>query len=381
MKQFVLVGVLLVLGLPLAAQAAQVAPPGYDSKEGERYETVLGAYAEGRFQHGEGGLRGRFAVIRRIGYRLDNRSYYSSIGMGRSWTNVQIHLSHCDATKLSRTWTKNSTDTPVKMFDAKYSWPTQTGRPKSTPSPFDTALSFPLIGNFIYKGVQDLLVDYRFRGGVLANKGNWGRVGARIYFRSYFLDASNVLFNPPKMVQATFTLHGSNNCTDSSHANPPLMVPDLKAYAKATGSATTSDKFSFQMSSYFTAPGKPVIQALGILGSTTGTNIGACNRLHITPLLFYPATASGLTSAAHTNFGYVPYSAKAVGVTIWVQAGYADSQTGVFSLSKAASVVVPQQPPSPSPRYMVYYYDTVRTTGFGPYNSWSVNPIVSYSLK
>ena len=65
----------------------------------------------------------------------------------------------------------------------------------------------------------------------------------------------------------------------------------------------------------------------------------------------------------------------------WVQAGYADSQTGVFSLSKAASVVVPQQPPTPSPRKMVYHYDATLATGFGPSHSWSVNPVVSYSLK
>ena len=70
-----------------------------------------------------------------------------------------------------------------------------------------------------------------------------------------------------------------------------------------------------------------------------------------------------------------------MGRTVWTQAGYADSQSGAFSLSKAASVVIPEQPPIARPRWLMFRAGGLNnsTIGFDPV--WLKNPVVNYSTK
>ncbi|MHC4515855.1 MAG: hypothetical protein ACYTGW_16985 [Planctomycetota bacterium] len=378
-----LAGTGLLLAAPLLAQ---VAPPGYDTKEGETACTIFGAYETGRFQHMEGTLRGKTSLIRRIGFRLDNHTPSAFSAMGRTWTDVWVHLCHCDIDKRTASWNQNRLDAPVLMFRAKCSWPTYTKRPPTSPAAFEQALSFPFTSVFVYRGANDLLVEYWFLGGVMANKAAWKQtsplpIPIPSILHRYQLDSANTVTSAPLLRQAGVTLYGSNSCLDSAHANPAMVIPDLRTYSKAAVNAANADSFLFELRSYFTSPNKTAMHALGLQGSSTGINVGACNKLHLTPLVIYLPKASGITSAARTNFGNIPYDARAAGLTLWTQAAWADSSTGRLSLTKAASVVVPVQPPAVSRRFMLYHWTATWPTGTGPSNHSSVNPIIQYSLK
>ena len=160
------------------------------------------------------------------------------------------------------------------------------------------------------------------------------------------------------------------------------MIADFKTYAKSANSAQTSNKFYFDMTSVFTAPNAPVVQVLGILGTNNGINIGTCNNLYFNWFLhIVQGKAGGATSFLETKFGYLPFDSKAVGFTIWAQSAWADSKTNGFRLTQAISFKVPVQPPSMTPRTVLYDYRPANRTALSMSNSQYWNPVVQYSAK
>ena len=375
------IGALFVLGATLSAQV--VSPPQNASVEGARFAYYLGCYSGGsvngaRYQFAEGGLRGLVVVIKNIGFRRDSVNNTGTRTPGRTWTKVTLHLSDGSVAKMTKTWTMNSLNTPKKLFDNKYSWPDFTKAPTKIPAPWNPALSFPLTQAYIYKGKNDLLMDFRFRGGTLSNGVTW-RTNS---FRAYYLDAANVV-TLPDYYPSTTTLHGNQNCRDSSQsAVGGIMTVDLRSYAKTGSNASRQGKFFFEMGSYFTALNKPVIQALSVFGNAAGQNVGTCNSLYLKTLLaLFGGTAGPPTAIKTTTLPLIPYSAKAVGVSIWVQSAWADSKTGGLKLTQAVEAKIVAQPPSQTPRVMLWYYNPTRATGIGPSSFYVYNPVVQYAVK
>jgi len=371
------IGALIVLGTTLPAQA--VAPAAYATKEGERHSYYVGGYQNGRFQFAEGGLRGKIVVIGRIGYRRDvQRNTAPNYCGGRTWSNVKLHFSDCEVSKMTNVWTKNNLTVPKKLFDSKYSWPSYTTATTTTPAPFDQQLSFPLTSTYVSKATKDVLIDFQFSGGTLANNATWGTTS----LRSYYKDAPDVP-NIPPFNQGTVTYYGNRSCKDTASAYGGLMTADFKSYAQSVGDAQKDNKFFFEIGSYFTAPDAPVIQALSLAPNTAGLNLGTCNNLHLQSLLAtFAGKSSGTTSLKLTTFGYFPYDAKAVGFNLYTQTAWDDSKSKVIKLTQAAGVQIPSQPPTVIPRVLLYHHNSpAATTGTGPHNYYYMNAVVQYSAK
>ena len=231
MKLILFAGCLLVASIS-AQPIPPVAPPGYDKKEGELYSWYLGRYANARFQLAEDSLNPlRTVIIGRIGFRLDARNYNSVFNaQGRKWTNVMIQMSTCSIGKMTTKWSTNNLTKPQVVFNAAYSWPLQKGTPATRPAPWDQKLSFPLKGTFIYihNGSNDLLVDYQFRGGTMANNARWGTsTTGNFPSYSYYLDGPQTNSNQPTFLQAKPSYHGNQTCTDPAHTVGGLMLLDI----------------------------------------------------------------------------------------------------------------------------------------------------------
>ncbi len=371
------IGALLVLGATLSAQA--VSPPHLVTAEGARYEYYLGGLQQGHHQFADGGLRGKVVVIGRIGFRRDTTlSFNASRTTGRTWTNVTLHLSDGNVSKMTRTFTLNNLNTPKKLFSNKITWPSFTKAPTTSPAPWNPVLSFPLTANYISQGRNDLLVDFQFLGGTLANGVTWTTTRIQAYYK----DAPNVV-TYPDFYQGTIKTHGNQNCRDSSQtAVGGIMTADVKSYSKSSSVTARADKFFFEMGSYFTATGKPVIQALSVFGNAAGQNVGTCNSLYLKTLLaMFGGTAGPPTALKLTTLPLIPYNSQAVGVSVWCQTAWADSSTGGLKLTQAVAAKIVAQPPSQTPRKMLWYYTPTRASGFGPYPYYYYNPGVQYAVK
>jgi hypothetical protein len=182
----------------------------------------------------------------------------------------------------------------------------------------------------VYGGKNDLLLDFTFEGGTLANAASWG---TSAFF--YYLDSANL--GTKTGMRLRFL--GSANCKDSSQTSAALCR--IGAEVAAAGSGNT---ITFSLGSQWTAPNQPVIKAVGVVGSTVGTDIGACNRLYTTPVFFDFQTALPGFGFSFTFFPPIPWQNSFAGVTLWSQAGYDDSKTKAFRLTQATRGQIPMQP-------------------------------------
>ena len=164
----------LVLSSALAAQAQFTAPPGFETVEGNYYGHGLGSYATGRYQAVEGSLKGKGArIMKRVEYRVDLATNYTPAeGFARSWTSVTLDISDTDITKLTSTFSSNIIGPPTRVFSGQVSWTAVSGRQRTNPWG-QAGLSFPFTQLRTYNAQNDLMLDYRFQGGTLANNASW----------------------------------------------------------------------------------------------------------------------------------------------------------------------------------------------------------------
>jgi len=331
----VLAVAVLVVAVPVLGQSNTVSsPPGYVTKEGEQYAAFFGAYATQRYQIGDGHLRGSKIALTQLSLRHDCWDYDQDHGgLGRSWSQVTLALAESDLSRIQATFTANSLTTPTQVYGGQVRWPTFTGLPKNCPAPLGDGynLRFPFRSSFMWGGQNDLLLDFAFQGGSLANTMSWGT--SAIF---YYLDSAN---------QGTKTgmrlrFLGSSTCKDASQTSAALCRIGAEVAAASNG-----NNVSFSLGSQWTAPSKPVIKALGVVGSTVGTDIGACNRLYLAaPLFFDFQTAQAGSGFSFTFFPPLPWNGAFAGTTLWCQAAWEDSKSRQFRLTRAARGQIPMQP-------------------------------------
>ena len=120
-----------------------------------------------------------------------------------------------------------------------------------------------------------------------------------------------------------------------------------------------------------------------------GTSLGrvfpgiSCNNLYLDlsqPAIFYFKTADK-SSAAYTynSAGLFPYTKAAEGLPLWWQAGWEDSSSGQLRFTRAVQTSIPEVPPLVIQR-VLFQTDPAKknSTGFGPYDYSSHNPLVRY---
>jgi hypothetical protein len=318
--EVVAVAALLALAVPAVAQSSAISSPkGYVTKEGEQYSAFFGAYAVSRYQIGDGHQRGSKLSVTQLSLRHDCWNYdLDHGGLGRSWTRVTLAMSDTDLSKFQTTFTLNAVTTPTTMFSGQIKWPTFVGLPKNCPAPLGDG------------GTNDLLSDFTFEGGTLANGKSWGT--SAIF---YYLDSAN---------QGTKTgmrlrFLGSKSCKDSSQTSAALCRIGAEVQSSGTGNTVT-----FSLGSQWTAPNRAVIKTIGIAGSLKGTDIGACNKLYTTPIFYDFATALPGFAFSFTFFPAVIWNNSFAGIPLWAQAAWQDSSTKAFRLTRATTGRIPMQP-------------------------------------
>ena len=388
MNRLILATASLALCAPLFSQSYITTPKGGLTNEGPQYAYLFGWYSDGHFQQADGTHKGSAKTLLEIAFRLDHRPHTSLTATGRTWSSISLDISETsNFDKMGRTWANNVTSSPTKAFNAKWTWPSQVGTPLLTPDVWGGIkgqLRFPFATPWVYTGKDDMLMEYKFNGGVLANNGTWSsRRGAY-----YYLDSENI-----NTVSKTgiFVRHPTPlpRCNDSAitFRTGAYTYGGATTYGASGSIITLRNTLVFSHYSYFTAPQAPVIQALGFGGSSKGVHVGAnCNLLYVDtskPMVL-------MTFKTLPPYGYsgqmgwaIPWNSSLANTELWLQSGWADSKTNVFSLTAAAQVTMPNGlPPASLPRYKTLYnWSQAATTGFGPYTSGYYFPFCRYKCK
>jgi hypothetical protein len=342
--------IVLALALVAAALPAQIkqitCPPGNVTTEGSGYSSSLGLWANGRSQFVDGTCKGLKMVIRKMDFRLDNRSYITQTALGRTWQKVALSMCEQDFTVApSVTFTKNCTTTPVTVFSGPQSWPTVVGTPKS-PAPWGGGTkqpySFPFSAPWLYSGSRRMVYDFSFQGGSLSNGFSWRSYGLPYYMDcvGYIADhgmrCDNTTRNSPIVPK----------CYDSGIPFPSVANADLVwcNYSNTTTVVAYRGKTLAYSRASGVAASAPLVLTWG-LPQATPLNLGAaCNLLYVKPVQYFFANATryGTYITPFQVFKQVPGS---YGITVACQAAWADSQTGQFSLTGAEITTLPKAVP------------------------------------
>jgi hypothetical protein len=371
MQRLILLCLILVFSLPALAQNTTTSPIGLETAGGDHFSYWMGRYADGRFQVGDGELRNKALTITQIDFRIDNRSYGPTTGTSRTWTRVTVDMSETEVERLSQNWVLNATSTPTRVFDSRMTWATINGRPTFQPW---GQISFPFKTAWFYSGKTDMLRDYWFRGGTLANAAPWSGSTSALYY----LDG---VTNPDSTTgTGSYMPAADSRCNDSA----VTLATGAYAYGVANtynvnySTNTYRDKLRVRWYSYYTAPDKPVFQVVGVgVGNTAGVEIGArCNRLYVDlskPYLLLSKTAQNTAEAYSGPTEIItPWETRLQGLAFHVQAAWADSRSGLFSLTRARSFVVPGYPTQPLKKRMAFRYSPESGNAIGPI-AWSAS--------
>ena len=215
MNRLIIAATGLSMLTPLFAQGAITSPAGGLTIEGQHYAYYLGRYADARYQFADGENKGKASAITEVRYRLDNRAHTTSTAMGRSWSNVTLQMSEmANFETMSNTWSQNISGTQTTVFSAKADWDSQTGTPMIKPDIWGGMkgkLRFPFTKPWVYTGKSDMLLDYAFTGGTLANASTWSGSTSRYYY----LDGESI---------STFSKSGVVERIPAIRQNPPLST-------------------------------------------------------------------------------------------------------------------------------------------------------------
>jgi hypothetical protein len=399
MKTQLIYGLGLLLAAQVCAQSALYSPKSMASTEGQFYGYAFLRYSDQRIQNVDGENRGTAAAITSISFRLDNRSHYSALTGGRTWSNVTMKVSEGDVANFTTNFANNTKTTPTTVYNKAWGVPLVIGFPLLKPAVWGGLkgeYTIPFSTAWVYTGKGDILTDWKFTGGKLANNVVWATNSAR----NYYLDGYGNFMTPtgstgyihqkyiPAVRLNNNSLGVTGRCNDSAHTTTTgaYYYNYAYLYAKYYSNRSWSDKMRFYSQSYYTAPGAPVIHAYAVQVDVAGLDLGTgCNKLHVKGPLFL---VMGYTNpAANSTNGYsgyyetfVPFLNVFRGLDMIGQAAWADSKSGALNLSWAHHIKLPDPQPAPK-RSATYHYIGTNTTGFGPYTNYPYSPAVCYQKK
>ncbi len=376
MNRSLYAGAALTLCSGLLAQDYLTSPPGFLSTEGRSSRSSpLGPYQDSRIMLFDGELRGRSLSLKELGFR--HESGYVHISHGRSWTNVTLSISNCDMSQLSKTFSANPTTSPATVFSSSITWPTVTGIPPISPAPW--SMRFPFSTPWIYSGSQDICLDFGFVGGSMSNGKDWG-------YDSYYLDSHSV-----RSTYGEQTYHGKwgyfGGCVDSVFVFPIGASFSISATSQA-GSNYESAHHLIRSWSGNTAPYRPVVHAMGLVGRAAGFALPGvtCNKLYLDPTQPFLLTMgtgdreghSGSLHPTGTPGGYLTPAPWTAGLKLWGQAAWNDSRTGAVKLTNGIETEIPPIPRRARHDYLYSSYSSTATEGSGLRADSNSNAITRY---
>ncbi|MHC4812845.1 MAG: hypothetical protein ACYTKC_11010 [Planctomycetota bacterium] len=340
---------------PASAQSTRyvTSPAGYLQKPGELYTLQLGALRNMRFQQGDGILQKGAAVsILQLDYRLDNRTYASDQGVGRTWTQVTLSMSEVNrADRMSRTFSSNRLVTPVVVFQSKVTWSGVVGRP--TVLKWGSHVSFPFLRPWAYSGKNDMLMEWVFTGGALANSAAWTAS------LPYYMDSAS---------HTGVSFADEWSIVSTGQCGGPFVRMTYNNFHKQYQFPSQAGKTLAASESRLTTPNTPLIHTWG-LPRATPLDVGArCNKLHIDPQVFFFGTGSKPNPPFDPGGSFLtpklwfPTWPPAYGVRVGAQTAYVDAQQ-VFSLGGASFVKLPGAPPAPVRKLLIWSANIAAGTG------------------
>jgi len=280
-------------------------------------------------------------------------------------------MAPCDIRKHSATLSNNSTAAPKLVFVSNVSWPAIKNSTVNTPAPFGGGSGeyrFPLIGPFAKAKGQDLLLEFVFSQGALANNASWTSPDV------YPLDG----FYESEWARAPNQLLGSMNCKEVGQSRPSVCEAALFTYRKQAGTTERADKIVAWLSTFFAAPSTPVMQAMGTMqGSPVA--VGACQYLYVHPQVFVPGKTDS-SGTASVYLGAVPYLPALAGVRISAQAAYTSQTTKRFELTLATDSPVAAQEGAYTVN-RVSYWAPMSSATEGTFLDHESSPLFRYSYK
>lgn len=397
MKQFLIVTATLTLATAGTAQTGHLYSPKFlAAKEGQYSTSIFGAYADMRYQTIDGENRGKVAVLKEVALRLDHRNHASYTAMGRTWTGVNIDVADGDAATFSSDFSTNRTSTPTRVFSGSVTWPSATGLPATRPTPWggtNGEYRFPFSKSWLYLGQSDIVTDWQFSGGTLANSSVWSSTRSASYYMDSFGSGTSSTSATGENVPTTRLNNNSagvtGRCNDSAWGTTTTGAY-LYGYAYSYGSYYSNidwrDKLVVRSYSYYTAPNAPVMHAWGFQTNKAGLDIGTgCNRLHISgPMLVHThmVPPKSVNRSGYSGYKYfvTPWSANMANFKLTMQAAWVDSKSGMMNLSQARELTLPAAAPqSAVAARSAIYQRSGSATVSGPYGTYSYNPALRYA--
>jgi hypothetical protein len=136
--------------------------PSFSSHAGQGASYYFGDSPRVRYQLADSTLRNKVVVISNIRYRMKGWAMTA-----RRWSAATLYMSETNMSAMTKTLSTNITSPPTHVFSGSVSWP-GLGAHKPGPHPWFVAVPFNK-GIYLNTGRADLLADYSFAGGALAN--------------------------------------------------------------------------------------------------------------------------------------------------------------------------------------------------------------------
>ena len=164
----------VLIAATATAQLPETVPPGFQSVEALNRTLEFGVYASYRAQIALSFFKGKTTVVSALQLRQENRFAFGWSG-ARRFSNVTLMAAHTDYARLSTKFAQNLTTATV-VFSSAVSWPSLDHRSTASPAPWGGpggSLVFPFNAKWKHGGADDMLFDFRFQGGQLANRRLW----------------------------------------------------------------------------------------------------------------------------------------------------------------------------------------------------------------
>ena len=382
----------LAVCAPAFAQAVFSPLPAYSSMEGNLYSHRFGGRSKERAQLADGSLRTRRMTIKSIAYRADYHDYdAATTGMGRSWTQVTLNMSEFDMARMTSSPGANVTGTATLVFSGPATWPTMSGLPLVRPAVLWRP-TFPFKKPWVYSGKQDILCDYTFAGGALANRRTWSG------WVSYFLDsyAYGTGYYGPQYSIGRGGL--SAGCGDTGNSNPKQgAFTGLAIFHYGPNHQAAKNMIRANYFGFFLGRNTNCVTAIGTKLLSRGVTVPgvSCQKLYIDfsgPLaIFFNKTTNGpshgeipSTFLTGTKPGYVaPVVPAWIGVWFVAQSAWTDTVTGQLKLTAAGLTMIPPMTPwqtaAQVPRKALYEFHLgAWTFREGPSQLFYYNNICAY---
>ncbi|MCA8954772.1 MAG: hypothetical protein KDC87_01790 [Planctomycetes bacterium] len=389
---------LLACSASLSAQNYFYSPPEYASSEGPYYAYYFLRYADGLQQQVDGEVRGKKMTISEVRFRADYRSHTTSTAPGKSWANVTVSCGKGDFDAFDSTFSSNRTSTLTMCFSGSVTWPTLSGNPLTNPDLWGGttgAYRFPFSTNYAHDGTADLLMEYDFSGGTLANNLAWGSTTSRTYYLDSYGLATSTVSSTGAYIPATRLNNNSagvtTRCNDGEHGTTTsgsYIYATATAYGGQYSVINYQNKVLFYHYSYYTGYENPIIHAIAFAKNDTGVNLNTgCNNLHLVgPMVTIPMVTFDKASNTSGYTGYyfqlIPWSSSMANLSFTMQGAWTETSSNRLALTQAYNVTLPAAGPplKNAKRASCDYYNNTNATGTYS-TSYIYNPVFCYTYN